>query len=421
MGYFHNSLLVTAAGLALAAFLGWDRTHSWAGALSTMFIVAVLAILEVSLSFDNAVVNAVVLKKMPPVWRRRFLTWGIAIAVFGMRILFPLVIVAIIAHTDPVAALLMAAMEPDHYTRVLTSAHISVSAFGGAFLAMVGLKYFFNHEKDLHWIGVIERPLTRLGRIEAAELGVVLLLFYFVSTWLLANEQFEFLVAGIFGLVTYIAIDGVSALLNIESALTGELAQSGAASFLYLEVLDASFSFDGVIGAFALSNNLFIIAIGLGVGAMFVRSLTIMLVERETLASYRYLECGAFYAIIALALMMFLNAVKHIPEIITGLIGAGFIVTAFIASIRYNRRAQASDSMARCILDQGEVRTKQKRSELPKHKSRSRRCRTGLNSRPHRMDRGRFELYLLKTGPHIGIGTILSASLRRLRPLAVVP
>ncbi len=175
MGYFRNSFLVTAAGLVLGAFLGWGMTHTWAGVFSTVFIVAVLAILEVSLSFDNAVVNAVVLKKMTPVWRRRFVTWGIAIAVFGMRIVFPLIIVAIITHIDPVSALVMAVTDPDRYSRVLTSAHVSVSAFGGAFLAMVGLKHFFNREKDVHWIGVIERPLTRLGRIEAVELGLVLL------------------------------------------------------------------------------------------------------------------------------------------------------------------------------------------------------------------------------------------------------
>jgi uncharacterized protein len=346
MGYFRNSFLVSAAGLALGAMLGWLTTHSWAGVLTTLFIVVVLAILEVSLSFDNAVVNAVVLKKMAPVWRRRFITWGIAIAVFGMRIVFPLVIVAIIMRVDPVSALIMAATDPDYYSRVLTSAHVSVSAFGGAFLAMVGLKHFFNHEKDVHWIGVIERPLTRLGRIQAVELGLVLLLLYAVSTWLLGHEQFEFLTAGIFGLVTYIAVDGISALLNFESAVTGEVVQSGLASFLYLEVLDASFSFDGVIGAFALSNNLFIIAIGLGAGAMFVRSLTIMLVERETLASYRYLEHGAFYAIIALAVMMFLNAVTHIPEVLTGFIGAAFIATAFFDSIRYNRRNGIDDPRA---------------------------------------------------------------------------
>jgi len=340
IGYFRNSFLVTAVGFGQGACLGWHGTGSWAGVLSTVFIVAVLAILEVSLSFDNAVVNATVLKGMSPVWRRRFITWGIAIAVFGMRIVFPLLIVAIIARIDPISALVMAATDPDRYSRVLATAHVSVSAFGGAFLAMVGLKHFFDHEKDVHWIAIIERPLTRLGRIKALELWLVLLLLYLVSTWLPRPEQVEFLVVGVIGLVTYIAVEGISALLAVQSAVTGEMARSGAAAFLYLEVLDASFSFDGVIGAFALSNNLFIIAIGLGVGAMFVRSLTIMLVEHETLASYRYLEHGAFYAIIALAVIMFLNAVRHIPEVVTGLIGTGFIVTAFVDSIRYNRRVR---------------------------------------------------------------------------------
>ena len=340
MSYFRNSFLVTVIGLALGAYIGWQTSHSWTGVLSTMFIVTVLAILEVSLSFDNAVVNAAVLRKMSPLWRRRFITWGIAIAVFGMRIVFPLVIVAIIARIGPVSALMLAATDPDNYSRMLTSANVSVSAFGGAFLAMVGLKHFFNREKSVHWISVIERPLTRIGRIEAVELGLVLLLMYFVSIQLGGYDQFQFLVAGIFGLVTYIAVDGISALLKVESTMTGEVVQSGAASFLYLEVLDASFSFDGVIGAFALSNNLFIIAIGLGIGAMFVRSLTIMLVERETLTSYRYLEHGAFYAIIALAVMMFISAVHHIPEAITGLVGAAFIVAAFLDSIRFNRRVR---------------------------------------------------------------------------------
>lgn len=338
MGYFRNSFIVTVLGLALGAFLGWEGERSILHALETVFIVGVLGILEVSLSFDNAVVNASVLKEMTPLWRHRFLTWGIAIAVFGMRIIFPLIIVAIIARIDPWSALVMAATDPDQYSRVLTSAHVTVAAFGGAFLAMVGLKHFFNQEKDVHWIAFIERPLTRLGRIEAVELGLVMLLLYVVSRWLSGAEQTEFLIAGIFGLVTYIAVDGVSALLNVESAVASGAVRSGAASFLYLEVLDASFSFDGVIGAFALSNNLFIIAIGLSIGAMFVRSLTIMLVEKETLASYRYLEHGAFYAIIALAMMMFLNAVMHIPEVVTGLIGSGFIVWAFLDSIRYNRR-----------------------------------------------------------------------------------
>ena len=85
-------------------------------------------------------------------------------------------------------------------------------------------------------------------------------------------------------------------------------ARGGLGAFLYLEVLDASFSFDGVIGAFALTNNILLIAIGLGVGAMYVRSMTIMLVERGTLAQFRYLEHGAFYSIFALSIVMFLQS-----------------------------------------------------------------------------------------------------------------
>jgi hypothetical protein len=342
MDYFRNSLLATAAGLGLGGLIGWGAGGTVLGCFSTMFIVAVLAILEISLSFDNAVVNATVLKEMTPVWRRRFITWGIAIAVFGMRIVFPLVIVAVVANINPLSALVMAALDPRRYSEVLISAHVSVSAFGGAFLAMVGLKHFFDHEKNVHWLAIIERPLARLGRVAAIELGLVLVLIYVISARLHGHEQLEFLTAGIFGLITYIGVDGISALLSVESAVSGEVVRSGAAAFLYLEVLDASFSFDGVIGAFALSNNLFVIAIGLGVGAMFVRSLTIMLVERETLASYRYLEHGAFYAIIALAVIMFLDTVHPVSEVVTGLIGAGIIVASFLDSIRYNRRARGA-------------------------------------------------------------------------------
>src|SRR5512137_859296 len=93
--YFHASLLVTALGLAAGAGVGWYYRHSGAGVAATVFIVAVLSVLEISLSFDNAVVNAAVLRTMTPLWRHRFLTWGIAIAVFGMRLVFPLAVVSV--------------------------------------------------------------------------------------------------------------------------------------------------------------------------------------------------------------------------------------------------------------------------------------------------------------------------------------
>ncbi|MEB2285957.1 MAG: hypothetical protein B6D46_04715 [Polyangiaceae bacterium UTPRO1] len=338
MKYFRGSFLVTVAGLAAGAALGWDIHGTIAGVLGTTFIVGVLAVLEVSLSFDNAVVNATVLREMDPLWQRRFMTWGIAIAVFGMRIVFPLAIVAVIAHIDPWNAVVLSLTRPDEYSRIIASAHVSVAAFGGAFLLMVGFKHFLNKDKQLHWIALVERPLVSVGRIEAFGLGIVLFGLWAVAAWLPERERYEFLVAGIFGLITFIGVDGIAAIVDPADVAAGAAARSGAAAFLYLEVLDASFSFDGVIGAFALSNNLLVIAIGLGIGAMFVRSLTIMLVDRGTLTQYRYLEHGAFYAIIALGTIMFLGAVRPIPEAVTGLVGAGFIGLAFWHSLRDNRR-----------------------------------------------------------------------------------
>ena len=95
--YYKFSLVFTVLCLGLAAWYGWLQTGTVTGTLSLLWIVIVLSVLEISLSFDNAVVNATVLQDMDKVWQRRFLTWGMLIAVFGMRIVFPLAIVAIAA------------------------------------------------------------------------------------------------------------------------------------------------------------------------------------------------------------------------------------------------------------------------------------------------------------------------------------
>ncbi len=337
--YFSGSFAFTAIGLVLGGYAGWAASGTLSGVLSAIFVVVVLGVLEVSLSFDNAVVNATVLRDMDAVWRRRFLTWGMAIAVFGMRIVFPVLIVAVIGELTPWAAMHLALSEPERYAAILTQAHISVSAFGGSFLALVGLRHFLDHEKEVHWIEIIEKPTAILGRIEAIQIGVVLALMYAVSTQLPDADQLTFLVAGLWGILTYILVDGVGAMLEYANErATTEAAKSGLGAFLYLEVLDASFSFDGVIGAFALTTNLWIIAVGLGIGAMFVRSLTIMLVDTGTLTEYRYLEHGAFYAITALGIIMYVQAFAHIPEVVTGLIGAVLIGLSLWSSVRHNRR-----------------------------------------------------------------------------------
>ncbi|MCX7207807.1 MAG: DUF475 domain-containing protein [Proteobacteria bacterium] len=328
--FFRSSFIVTVLGLAAAYWLGGPKA---------MFIAAILSVLEVSLSFDNAVVNATVLKDMDAVWRKRFMTWGMLIAVFGMRVIFPVLIVAVIAHLSPWAALMMAVSQPEQYATALTSSHIMVAGFGGAFLMMVFLKFFFDQDKEVHWLHIVESPLVKMGKMGGIEIGICLILAYVFSTQLNNAEQLSFILASIIGIVTYIVVDGLGSLLSSEEN-HGQttVVRTGFSAFMYLEVLDASFSFDGVIGAFALSNNIFIIAIGLGIGAMFVRSLTIMFVEKETLDQFRYLEHGAFYAIGALAFIMFIGTFHEIPEVITGLIGAGLIGISLLASLNYNKK-----------------------------------------------------------------------------------
>jgi hypothetical protein len=343
LGYFRWAFIVTAVGLALGALLGWQSTGTISGMATVFFICTVLAVLEISLSFDNAIVNANKLKEMTPVWQHRFLTWGIVIAVFGMRIIFPLAIVAIAAKIGPIDAIILAARQPGEYARIMHEAHLPIAAFGGTFLLMVGLSYFFNHEKDVHWIGSLERLMSRGATIKGIEIAFVLLLIIIFAGWLDGEQATTFVYSAMYGLLTFLAVEVIGGLLDASQKAMTEAARGGLGAFIYLEVLDASFSFDGVIGAFALTQNLFIIAIGLGIGAMYVRSMTIMLVEKATLTNYRYLEHGAFYAILILAIIMFVQTLFHIPEVITGLGGAALIGVSLWSSIRHNRRHGRED------------------------------------------------------------------------------
>jgi uncharacterized protein len=339
--YFRWAFIVTAIGLGLGLWLGFYSEHTVSGAMKVFFIVSVLAVLEISLSFDNAIVNANKLKDMTPEWQQRFLTWGILIAVFGMRIIFPLLIVVIATKIGPWQALVLAASEPEQYSRIMHDAHLPIAAFGGTFLMMVALSFFFDHEKDIHWVGWIEEKMTVYSSIKGIEIAVVLVIMLIFSRivegYRGAEEANVFFHAAIWGLLTFLLVEVLGGVLDRSQEALEGAAKGGVGAFLYLEVLDASFSFDGVIGAFALSSNLFIIAIGLGIGAMYVRSMTIMLVEKGTLTQYRFLEHGAFYAILILSVIMYVQTLFHIPEVITGLLGAAFIGFSLWSSIRYNR------------------------------------------------------------------------------------
>lgn len=362
MKYFTGSYIFSALGI-LAAYL-WTHYSHPGTELGVLFIVLVLSVLEVSLSFDNAVVNAAKLEKMSPVWQKRFLTWGIWIAVFGMRLIFPIAVVSIFAHLGFVDVINLALKDPDKYAHYLHISHPPIITFGATFLMMLFLTFFMNAKKEIHWFNFLENKLAILGHVKGLNVVITMLLLYIFHNYVGAEYKYDVLIAGIWGIIVYLLIEGISSALethadkvkseNKECASPKfNLVNSCFINFLYLELIDASFSLDGVLGAFALSKDVLIIAIGLSIGAMFVRSLTIMLVEKKTLQEYVYLEHGAHYAIGALALIMFVSSFYEVSEIVTGLIGLVFIVAAFICSLRENKKRKLQEQIQK-IVNKGE-------------------------------------------------------------------
>ncbi|ALV37038.1 DUF475 domain-containing protein [Streptomyces sp. CdTB01] len=351
---FRWAFAVTALGLAAGVLYG-----GW----TAFGIVAILAVLEISLSFDNAVVNAGILKKMSAFWQTVFLTVGVLIAVFGMRLLFPVVIVAITAKLNPYDAVHLALTEKTRYEQLVTDAHPAIAAFGGMFLLMIFLDFIFE-DRDIQWLGWIERPLARLGKVDMLSVCIALIVLLITSFTFAAHahqhggahvdKSQTVLVSGIAGLVTYLVVGGLSGYFEnrLEDEEEREQREPSAGAlvgraaffmFLYLEVLDASFSFDGVIGAFAITNDIVLMALGLGIGAMYVRSLTVYLVRQGTLDDYVYLEHGAHYAIGALAVILMVTIQYQINEVITGLVGVVLIAWSFWSSVRRNRALAAAE------------------------------------------------------------------------------
>ncbi len=338
--YFKGSMYVTILGALLAYFWG-EHTHAGSGLLC-LFIAAFLAILEITLSFDNAVINAIKLEKMSEKWKHRFLTWGIVIAVFGMRFFFPILVVSLFAGLSLVDVTKLALNDVDSYANHLRAVHAPLITFGGAFLSMIFFSFFLRPDKDVHWINCIEKPVLRLNCVKYIDVILVLLCLMVLQHFIPEEEKVAVILAGFTGVILYLVVDSVSNLLECaaqkKAKLAGETAKLGLIGFLYLELIDASFSLDGVLGAFAISKDIVIITIGLAIGAMFVRSLTIYMVDMKTLKQFIFLEHGAHWAIGFLALIMFISTRVEVSEIITGGTGLIIVSAAFISSVIYNRK-----------------------------------------------------------------------------------
>jgi hypothetical protein len=319
----------------IISLIALGAVYVWGG-VGALFLAGALAVLEITLSFDNAVVNAKVLAEMAPHWQKRFLTWGILISVFGTRLILPIFIVSVVAWTSPFVITSLALGNPDEYSRLLLSADAAIKSFGGAFLLMVSLKYFFNVSKNIHWFAPIEKHLAKWGRVEAIEIALALAALLGVS-YLSDHSVETILQAGLIGIILFTLTEGIAHGLGVE---TKGVARSGLMLFVYLNILDSAFSLDGVIGAFALTTSLPIIVVGLGIGAYFVRSLTVYLVRAKTLENLVYLEHGAHWAIFGLAATMFAGLMVHVPEVVTATIGLGFILLSYFSSRRANKLAE---------------------------------------------------------------------------------
>ncbi len=319
-------------GPTLLTILSLSAIFVWGG-VEAFLLTALLVVLEVTLSFDNAVVNAKVLREMSTAWQQRFLTWGILVAVVGTRLILPVLIVAAAAFASPYAVFVLALTDSAAYGQLLLGSKHIIGAFGGTFLLMVSLKYFFDQAKDVHWIEVLERTFVSWGRIEALEIALALLVLIFVYAF---NPTLpSILVAGIIGIVVFIAMEGVTHSLGSGASAA---ARAGITAFIYLNILDAAFSLDGVVAAFAITTALPIIVVGLGLGAYMVRTLTVIMVKRHTLDSLKYLEHGAHWAIFGLAAAMFANLIVHVPEFVTGLIGLLFVGASYYSSRKEGKR-----------------------------------------------------------------------------------
>jgi hypothetical protein len=345
---FYPAFAITAVVVAGAYYLQGAATAG---------IVLVLAVLEVSLSFDNAVVNATILQRMNEQWQKIFLTVGILIAVVGMRFVFPIAIVAVTSKLNPSKVIEMALNAPDDYAAALTAAHPAIAAFGGVFLLMIALDFFLE-ERECQWLGGVERLFAKLGGVDSLSIAIALTSIVVCSSLVDSEIASTVLLSGALGLITYLAVNGLAGFFEVEadpddeetagisgpsSAASGAIVTTAKASFflfLYLEVVDASFSFDGAISAFAISNQIFVIAAGLGIGALYIRSMTVYLVRQGTLSEYRFLEHGAHYAIATLAVLMLTSLVSEIPEIVTGLTGVTLILASYLSSVSANRKEQ---------------------------------------------------------------------------------
>ncbi len=268
-----------------------------------------LSLFEVVSSVDNAVINADVLSTMSKRARRWFLTWGIFIAVFLIRGALPLLIVYSLNPEAGIVNVFTAAFSDDPaVSRAIEQAAPPLLMAGGVFLVFLFFHWLFMQPKHYGLIGEAYIHKKSVWFFALASVLLTILIWYSVH----ADPLIAFGAAA--GSSIFFITHGFKENAeHREKDMIGGAKMSDWSKLLYLEVIDASFSIDGVLGAFAFTLSVPIILIGNGIGAVTVRQITIRNIE--TVKKYKYLKNGAMYSVGVLGAVMIANAFGfHIPE-----------------------------------------------------------------------------------------------------------
>lgn len=351
-----TQLLRTYGFSAAATIACWAVVAVGSGATALAACVA-LTVLEVAVSFDNAVVNAKLLRLLSPWWQMFFLTVGIFIAVFVVRFALPVAIVAATSGNGFGAVVDMSLQQPELYAAELHKAMPAIASFGLVFLGMIALSFFLDEAKQVHWLGPLEARLSRLGRFDNVSIFAMLLIIAGFTMTVPGDDRLPVLLAALAALTLTVGLDLFNAAMekdddapsttraNAPKHVKGLVGMAAFFVFMRLEVLDASFSFDGVIGAFAITTDVVVIMLGLAAGAVWVRSITVHLVRTGALETVRYLEHGAHWAIAGLAGVMGLKLYHvELPEWFVGAFGLVLIGLSVVSSVRHRRRTQEAST-----------------------------------------------------------------------------
>jgi len=283
---------------------------------------------EIICSIDNAIINAEVLGSMQPKYRRWFLLWGILVAVFLVRGLLPLLLVWFSTPelTPWEAFTAMFSDNPDIKEAIETSSPILLIG-GGTFLIFLFFHWLFLEEKHFGLPG--ERYFFSKGVWFYAVVSILLM----AIVWFAIEKNAMMAFGAVVGSTAFFIVHGFrqNAELQEQKLINGDM--SDISKILYLEVIDATFSIDGVLGAFAFTMSVPLILIGNALGAIAVRQITVGNIDR--IKKYRFLKNGAMYSILCLGIIMLIDSFGfHIPEFVSPVITFTVVGLFYMKSVR---------------------------------------------------------------------------------------